>query len=86
MARIIPAFVHFSEDGDAAPKLIVSEGGSDLSDLISLHGLEVEEEDAHSHSDELERDDSDSGDAPKNGFRTCMSELLARPEGSGKLT
>ena len=89
MARVIPAFVHF-EDGDAPPKLKVTEGGSDLSKLISERGLEIEEgalePNPHTHGSDLQLDDSNSVEEPRNGFRGCMSEMLARPEGAERLT
>ena len=44
MTRIIPAKVHFDKDGDDPPKLILEEGASDLSELITDRGIEIEQE------------------------------------------
>ena len=95
MARIIPAFIHF-EDGDAPPKLTVSEGGSSLSESIAEMGLEIEEgslnlakleSNPDSHNSEIEpsQDLAEAGEQPRNGYRSCMADMLARPEGAKKL-
>ena len=94
MAKIITAKVLLPEDGadDLHPILVVEEEAAELGNLIADHGIEVagdgsgSESNPHTHSSELEPDDSDSGEEPKNGYRSCMSELLARPEGSERLT
>ena len=99
MARVIPAFVIF-ENGDEAPKLMVAEHGADLSESITEMGLQVEEgslnlaerksgpnSNPDSPNSELEPSaDADVGEKPKNGYRTCMSAELARPEGAEKLS
>ena len=95
--RIIPAFV-ICEDG-APPKLQVAEDAPGLSDSITQMGLEVEQgglnlsdrksgrnSNPNSHSRELEPSaDAEAGEQPRNGYRSCMADMLARPEGAKKL-
>ena len=98
MAKIvIPAKVFLPEDGadDSHPILVVEEQASELGNLIADHGIQVAEAGSepestpHSHGGELESDDSADAEEevkPANGFRTCMSELLSRPEGAERLS
>ena len=97
MAKIIPAKVFLPEDGadDSHPILVVEEQAAELGNLIADHGIEVAEDGSgpesnpHAHGSELEPDLEDfaeAGEKPKNGYRSCMSELLARPEGSERLS
>ena len=100
MARIIPAQVHFDEQGDEPPKLVVGESGADLSDLITDRGIDIQEEpgdfmddctelgpDNH-HSDQSQSPDlaREPESKPPNGFRTCMSDQLRRPPESERLS
>ena len=99
MTRIIPAEVHFDKDGGEPPKLVISEGGSDLSELITDRGIEIKQEsgdfmdngsalDPHNHesepSESLDLDEPEP--KPPNGFRGCMSEQLRRPPESERLS
>ncbi len=43
MTRIIPATVLFDEHGDGPPKLVIPQGGSDLGELITERGIEIQE-------------------------------------------
>ena len=97
MTRIIPATVLFDEHGDGPPKLVVNQGGSDLGELITERGIEIQESgDFMDDSPGLDSDNrgSDPAEAlgdkpeskPRNGFRACMSAELRRPPESEPLT
>ena len=100
MARIIPAQVHFDEHGDEPPKLVVAESGSDLSDLITSRGIDIQQEpgdfmddcsgvDLGNHETVQSQSPelvSEPESKPPNGFRGCMSEQLRRPPESERLS
>ena len=92
--KIIPAFI-LVENG-ATPRLQVAEDATGLSDSITQMGLEVEQgglnlperkSNPHAPSGELETTsaDAETGEQPRNGYRSCMADMLARPEGAKKL-
>ena len=94
MAKIIPAKVFLPEDGakNSHPILVVEEQAAKLGNLINQHGIEVAgsgpESNPHRYGSELDpsEDLAEVGEKPRNGYRSCMSELLGRPEGAERLT
>ena len=97
MTRIIPATVLFDEHGDGPPKLVVNQGGSDLGELITERGFEIQESgdfinegpglDPDNHGSEPPESLVDEPESkPRNGFTACMSEELRRPAESKPLT
>ena len=99
MTRIIPATVIVDKDSDEPPKLVLDEGGSDLGELISERGIEIEQVSGdfmddcpalgpdNRASESPESPDSDQLEPKQpNGFRKCMSEQLLRPAESEPLT
>ena len=77
--------------------MIVSEGGEDLSDLISERGIEIEQEtddfiieghglDSDNHGSKPPEALVDKPESKPHGFRACMSAELRRPPASEPLT
>ena len=94
---IIPAKVFMPDGADHShPVLMVEEQAGALGEMIADHGIEVTDHGSepgsnpHAHGSELETDMEDSSDAgevkPPNKFRTCMAELLSRPNGAERLS
>ena len=64
MAHIIPATVIVDKNSDGPPKLVVNQGGSDLGELITERGIEIQESgDFMDHSPGLDSDNHGSDPA-----------------------